>query len=297
MHRRARLLAATLACGAAFTGVFTAVSPTALAAAGSGSVRAGENASLTIAFPGTAAECQLTAWAAGRAPVTLSRVRPTGSRVTWLWHVPAGARTATWGLVAMCGANHLGAIVRVQGRAGAGALSLARGMQALQYVGATSRLQSSSVRAAARMWWASNSASILAGFHSGTSTGECTSYVAARRPDIVERVDVWAYARWLHAGHGTLGVNWDAMYWAANARRAGMATGHTPRVGAVIVFQHGAYGATALGHVAYVSSVGRDGSFTITEMHAPVRGRVSARHFDAATARAMATNPGIAFIY
>ena len=293
MLGRARLLAAALACGAAFA----AVSPSALAAARSGSVRAGDNASMTIAFPGTASECQLVAWATGRAPMTLSRVRPTGSRVTWLWHVPASARTATWGLVAMCGANHLGATLRVQGRAGAGTLSLAGGVHALQYVGATSRLQASSVRTAARMWWASNSASILAGFHSGRSTGECTSYVAARRPDIVERVDVWAYARWLHVGHGGLGVNWDAMYWAANARRAGLATGHTPRVGAVIVFQHGAYGATALGHVAYVSSVGRDGSFTITEMHAPVRGRVSARHFDATTARAMATNPGIAFIY
>jgi surface antigen len=76
-----------------------------------------------------------------------------------------------------------------------------------------------------------------------------------------------------------------------------MATGKTPRPGAILVFQSGAYGATSLGHVAYVNSVARDGSFTITEMHAPVRGRVTSRHFGATTARAMAANPGIAFIY
>lgn len=252
---------------------------------------------MTIAFPGAAARCELTASAPGAAALTLSRVRPTGSRVTWLWQVPAGARTATWRLLATCGPHQLAATLTVRGRSRAGGLELARGVHVLQYAGATARLQPLSAKTAARAWWSTNSSSILAGFRSGASAGECTAYVAARRPDIVERVDLWAYARWLQVGHGSLGVNWDAMYWAANARRAGMATGHTPRSGAVIVFQHGAYGATALGHVAYVTAVGRDGSFTITEMHAPVRGRVSARHFRAAAARAMAHDPGIAFIY
>ena len=293
MLGRARLLAITIACGA----TLCALPPAALAGARSGSVRAGDNASMTIAFRGAATQCELTASTLGRAALTLSRVRPAGSRVTWLWQVPTGARTATWRLLATCGPSQLAATLTVHGRSGSGVLSLARGVHVLQYAGATARLQPLSAKTAARAWWSASSSSIFAGFHSGASAGECTAYVAARRPDIIERVDLWAYARWLQVGHGSLGVNWDAMYWAANAKRAGMATGHTPRAGAVVVFQHGAYGATALGHVAYVTSVGRDGSFTIAEMHAPVRGRVSTRHFGAAAARAMAHDPGIAFIY
>lgn len=262
-----------------------------------GLVRAGANASMTIAFPGAASECQLTASTAGRPAVTLSRIRPTGSRVTWLWRVPARAQNATWQLLATCGASQLDGAVHIQGRAHGGTLSLARGVSVLQYARAAVHPDASSVVRAAHSWWASNSSSILTGFHTGRSTGECTAYIAARRPDIIERVDIWAYSRFLLAGHGALNVNWDAKYWARNARRAGMATGKTPRVGAVLVFQAGAYGATALGHVAYVTSVSPSGAFTISEMHAPVRGRVTTRHFGAATARAMAADPGIDFIY
>jgi surface antigen len=188
-------------------------------------------------------------------------------------------------------------MLTVEGRGAGGTLSLARAVHVLQYAGATPRPAASSLSSAARLWWASSSASILAGFHTGASTGECTAYVAARRPDIIKRVDMSAYSRYLLAGRGGLNVNWDAMNWPQNARRVGMTVGKRPRPGAAIVFQAGAYGATSLGHIAYVNTVGRDGSFTITEMHAPVLGRVTSRHFDARTARAMGSNPGIAFIY
>jgi surface antigen len=252
---------------------------------------------MTIAFAGSASECQLVAYAPGRTPQTLSRVKPTGRKVTWIWQVPGSARSATWRLLATCGSRHLGAQLTVQGHGHAGALSLARAVRVLQYASTSSRPEVSSLQRAAQVWWASNSTSILSGFHTGRSAGECTSYVAARRPDIVARVEMWAYTRYLVAGSGGLNLNWDAMYWAQNARRAGLSVGKTPRAGAILVFQAGAYGATSLGHVAYVSGVGQDGSFTITEMHAPVLGRVTSRHFGAPTARAMATNPGIAFIY
>jgi surface antigen len=252
---------------------------------------------MTIAFAGTAGECRLIASAPGRAPQTISQVRPTGSKVTWIWQVPGGARSATWRLLATCGSSQVAAKLTVHGHRHAGALALVRGVRVLQYAGTASHLEASSVKAAARIWWSSNSASILSGFHTGSSAGECTSYVAARRPDIIERVDTWAYGRYLMAGGGGLNVNWDAMYWAQNARRAGLTVGKTPRAGAILVFQAGAYGATSLGHVAYVNAVARDGSFTITEMHAPVLGHLTSRHFDAQTARAMATNPGISFIY
>jgi surface antigen len=188
-------------------------------------------------------------------------------------------------------------MLTVHGHPHQGPLSLARQIRVLQYAGASSRPQADQLKRAAQAWWASNSASILSGFRTGQSAGQCTAYVAARRPDIIERVDMWAYARYLIAGSGGLDVNWDAEYWAANARRAGLRTGTVPRPGAVIVFQAGAYGATSLGHVAYVDAVGRDGSFTISEMHAPVVGRLTSRHFDAGTARAMSAGPGVAFIY
>ena len=294
MLGRTQLLATALLCGAL---AWLPSAASAQPSASAGSVHAGDSASMTIAFAGTAGECRLVASAPGHPPRTVSQVRPTGTKVTWIWQVPGGARTATWRLLATCGSSQVSAMLTVHGHGGAGALALVRGVRVLQYAGATSRLEASSVKAAARIWWSSNSASILSGFHTGSSTGECTSWVAARRPDIIERVDTWAYSRYLVAGGGGLNVNWDAMYWARNARRAGLPVGKTPRVGAVLVFQAGAYGATSLGHVAYVNTVARDGSFTITEMHAPILGQVTSRRFDAQTARAMATNPGISFIY
>jgi surface antigen len=291
---RIPLLATTLACGAlAWLPSAARSQPPARA----GSVHAGDSASMTIAFAGAAGECRLVAYAPGRAPHLISQVRPTGRKVTWIWQVPGGARSATWRLVATCGSSQIGAVLTVHGHRQAGSLSLARGVRVLQYANATSRPEASSVRRAAQIWWASNSGSILSGFHTGSSAGECTSYVAARRPDIIKRVDISAYTRYLVAGSGALNVNWDAMDWPRNARRAGLTVGKTPRAGAVLVFQARAYGATSLGHVAYVSAVARDGSFTITEMHAPVLGRITSRHFDARTARAMVTNPGISFIY
>jgi surface antigen len=283
-----------MACGAlAWLSPAASAQPTANA----GSVQAGGSARMTIALAGTASECRLIAAAPGGAPQTISEVRPTGSKVTWIWQVPGGARSATWRLLATCGSSQVSAMLTVHGHGHGGALALVRGVRVFQYASATSRLDASSAKAAARIWWSTNSASILAGFHTGSSAGECTSYVAARRPDIIERVDMLAYSRYLAVGSGGLKVNWDAMYWAQNARHAGLTVGKTPRVGAVLVLQAGAYGATSLGHVAYVNAVARDGSFTITEMHAPLLGHLTSRRFDAKTARAMATNAGISFIY
>jgi surface antigen len=252
---------------------------------------------MTVALAAPAGECQLVASASGRAPQTLSKVRPMGHRVTWIWQVPGSARSATWLLVASCGSSTVGAVITVHGHRSRGPLSLARRVRALQYVGASDLPAAAQVKRAAMAWWASNSSSILSAVRGGRSAGQCTAYAATRRPDIIERVDTWAYSRHLLAGGGGLDVNWNAEYWDANARRAGMKVGTVPRPSAVIVFQPGAYGATALGHVAYVDAVGRDGSFTISEMHAPVLGRVTSRHFDARAARAIATGTGVTFIY
>ena len=108
---------------------------------------------------------------------------------------------------------------------------------------------------------------------------------------------MWAYARQLEPLAGRLGVDWVAKDWAANAQEAGLSTGNRPEAGAVVVFQPGAYGALSAGHVALVSAVAGDGSFTVSGMHAPALGQVSTRRFSARTARAMALDPRVTFIY
>jgi surface antigen len=138
---------------------------------------------------------------------------------------------------------------------------------------------------------------ILSAFHKGKAAGQCTDYAAAQRPDVIAGVDIWAYIRQLLSHTGSLAVDWTAKDWAVNAQHAGLSTGNRPETGAVVVFQPGAYGAVSDGHVAVVSAVASDGSFTVGEMHAPAIGRVSTRRFSARTARAMALNPGVTFIY
>jgi surface antigen len=71
--------------------------------------------------------------------------------------------------------------------------------------------------------------------------GYCTYYVANRR-----------------------NVPWfgNAIEWWANARPYGYAEGQTPVVGAIMVTRESGWG-----HVAYVESVGGDGSWTVSEMN------------------------------
>ena len=71
--------------------------------------------------------------------------------------------------------------------------------------------------------------------------GYCTYYVATRR-----------------------NVPWfgNAIEWWPNARAAGYAEGSTPVPGAIMVTRE-----SSVGHVAYVESVGGDGSWTVSEMN------------------------------
>lgn len=69
--------------------------------------------------------------------------------------------------------------------------------------------------------------------------GQCTWYVKSRRPDLPNDLG-------------------DASSWLYNAQAQGMATGSTPRVGAV---------GWSPGHVVYVESVNGDGTVTISDMN------------------------------
>lgn len=91
--------------------------------------------------------------------------------------------------------------------------------------------------------------------------GQCTWYVASRRC-----------------------IPWDgnADQWYGNAARFGYPEGHSPQVGAVVVFWPGGDGAYNVGHVGYVEAVGPAdgvpaGEFKLSEMNFVGWNRVSYR--------------------
>ncbi|MDK6370297.1 CHAP domain-containing protein, partial [Aerococcus sp. UMB9870] len=62
---------------------------------------------------------------------------------------------------------------------------------------------------------------------------------------------------------GKVGSTWgDARNWASAAQQAGYTVNHTPKAGSILQSSAGGYG-----HVAYVESVGSDGSVTVSEMN------------------------------
>jgi surface antigen len=70
----------------------------------------------------------------------------------------------------------------------------------------------------------------------------------------------------------------NAMYWTANAAADRWATGSTPRIGSIAVFQQGSYGAGSSGHVAWVAAVyPSKNAIEITEMNFPTLGVVDSR--------------------
>jgi surface antigen len=314
----------------AFTVAVACLLPAAFSASASastvptGSLWAGGRAYLAMDLGAPASSCRLVASGPSRTRQILSAVRPSETRVAWIWTVPARARTARWRVSATCGSSRLSASFVVHGQrqfVGHGkrrrsVLALARQVRVLQYGGAFAPPAAAAAAAPAaapaasppspelvaaqdqaNAWWAQTGPAILALFHTGIAAGQCTDFVAAKRPDVIQRVDTLAYTRFLLAHGGDLGIDWTAKNWLINAQNAGMATGRVPEAGAVMVFQPGAYGAYSSGHVAIVSSVHSDGSFTISETHAPVIGQLTTRNFSSATALAMVSNPRIGFIY
>lgn len=65
----------------------------------------------------------------------------------------------------------------------------------------------------------------------------------------------------------------NAISWVPLAKRAGLATGSTPEVGAVFSQR----GTGSLGHVGYVEKVNDDGSFMASDMNYPTWGKVTYR--------------------
>jgi surface antigen len=141
----------------------------------------------------------------------------------------------------------------------------------------------------AAQWWSANGAAVLRAFQNG----QCTQWAADRRPDIIRRGVEALVAQEIASGQPQDVGNWMASNWAQMAANAGIPEGHRPRVRAIMVFAPGTLGASSSGHVAYVQRVNRDGSFLVSQMHAPALGRVTRDTLTAGDARLH----GVTFIY
>jgi surface antigen len=141
----------------------------------------------------------------------------------------------------------------------------------------------------AHKFWQADGQAVTSLFHNG----ECTMWAQERRPGVVRKSVEAIIAREIaHHKPENMG-DWDARYWPSDVRLAHIPTGHTPRAHALIVFQPGVLGAGSTGHIAYVQRVNRNGSFLISEMHAPALWRVTHQRLSAADARLH----GVTFIY
>lgn len=145
--------------------------------------------------------------------------------------------------------------------------------------------------AAAEGWWIRVSSIVISLFRNG----QCIDWAEEKRPDIVQSVDMSRFdlLGLLHAV-----TDWNANSWTEHAVHAGLPVGHVPRVGAIVVFQSGVYGAASpFGHVAFVEAVDPAGSFTVSQMHAPHLAQVTTQTYPARVAAGMSRNPGVTFIY
>ena len=122
--------------------------------------------------------------------------------------------------------------------------------------------------------WATYGPGYLAVFRNG----QCTDWAAQKRPDIVEHATVRLWADH-YMGRPDPGISWNGGAWDDMARAARLPVGTEPRAGAVVAFDPGTMGAGAeTGHIAYVESVEpADGTFTVSEMNAPLPWQVTYR--------------------
>jgi hypothetical protein len=183
-----------------------------------------------------------------------------GGEGQWSWQIAPGVPAGTWHVAVQCTRSRSAVQhdrLKFAASAGGG-----RGRHRRLYVAGTLQQHAVGVQLAGGNG---------AGGGSLYPHGQCTWYVATRRPDL-------PYFP---------GRSGDALRWIVSARRAHLRTGEIPVAGAVAVFQPLQYGAGKYGHVAYVEAV--DGSnMTVSE--------ANYRHRPAGSRRAIAWR-GLQFIY
>ena len=189
------------------------------------------------------AVCSLTV-RARRSTLHGARVKANRrGRVEWSWLVPAKAPSGRWHVRVTCarrGARgHGSRTVRVR------TASRNRFGPMLQH--STGKVLAGERVAKGRRRGRSAEVDAQTSRSNPFPWGECTWWASGKRPDLFPRV------------HGNAGD------WLSEAQRAGIPTGSTPAVGAIAVFFPYTGGAGGYGHVAYVESVNRDGTITISE--------------------------------
>ena len=188
---------------------------------------------------GPDAPCFGTARKGGRKINLPALITGAGGDGQWSWQIAPGVPAGTWRVTAKCtrSANAVQhAEVNFVASGGGG-----RGHGGGLYVRKTLKQHAVGAQLAGGNG---------AGDRSLYPRGQCTWYVAVRRPDL-------PYFP---------GKSGDALRWITSAKRSDppLPTGEAPAVGAVAVFQPGQYEAGKYGHVAYVEAVNRD-KITVSE--------------------------------
>lgn len=96
----------------------------------------------------------------------------------------------------------------------------------------------------------------------GRSTGPSQVAVGGAPGSLRNSRFPYGYCTWYVATKRNVTWFGDAWQWYGNARAQGLATGSTPRPGAIMVTWESGWG-----HVGYVESVNSDGSYVISEMN------------------------------
>lgn len=238
--------------------------------------------------------------AANGCTVTLSG--PSGSaavhvpaaqaRVTVTGRLSAAARPGAYRLAAACGPARIIRTIRVISRRSGSAHAASRLLAAPLRAAAASTAPAAAGARPSTDWTRLGLDAAQAGQLDGiitrmsdavTASGECTALIMQRRPEIFAASEGPLLARQLAAGAAVLQPrNWDARNVAGYAAQAGFTVTALPQPGAVMAAQPGVLGAGQYGHVAIVTSVSRDGSFTVAEMNWDAGpGRISQRRIPA----------------
>lgn len=244
---------------------------------------AGQQVAVVLSTP-WAGRCSVTA-SRGHSHSTI-RARTSGDPVRLTWTVPGQAKSGTYRLAASCrrlADRHL---------ARDGVRMLVRGGRGRSFLWAKRNVTVDLVPAPPPQGVSGqggNAAFSTDAFH------QCTWWADQMRPDIWQAavahdVPGSGYANALQGD-----AWWDAWRWADNAARAGLPEGHTPVVGAIVVFPRRSTTAGRYGHVAYVDAVRGDGSYHVTEYNELVA--LGPDPNGGRNVAAPTSNDGIVFIY
>lgn len=218
-----------------------------------------------------------------------SLVRVRRRHVQWRWKTSAKAAPGPWRARVTCAHKRQEVSSRSAGRALNTLIVQGRRRAHGRLISARS-LRVTFTRSSPRGRPAASGGRAEAGLGAGRNPfdpGQCTFHAYETRSDVYDTAVAHGVPRGGSVAGG--GYAWDAWRWLGNAQRAGIPTGSTPVVGAIVVFPRG-YGGSSVGHVAYVEGVNPDGTYVVSERNWNYNHNVTRR-------LVYPGSPGVAFIY